>query len=112
MDLAIPLRANRFYLFFTNLYHVWCNNQYLKDGYALKSEANVTITYDGQGGSMIAIAEAEKKDDGWYQCTAVNSVGSATTRARLQVIMPKEITPTPLIPQLQIPHPGRIILPE
>ena len=84
----------------------------MKDGYALKSEANVTITYDGQGGSMIAIAEAEKKDDGWYQCTAVNSVGSATTRARLQVIMPKEITPTPLIPQLQIPHPGRIILPE
>ena len=39
---------------------------------------------------MVAIAEAEKKDDGWYQCTAVNPVGSAATRARLQVLFPQE----------------------
>ena len=58
---------------------------------------------------MVAIAEAQKKDDGWYQCTAVNSVGSAATRARLQVVMPKEITPASSMPQLFLPHPGRII---
>ena len=62
---------------------------------------------------MIAIAEAEKKDDGWYQCTAVNTVGSATTRARLQVVLPKETPPPPpIMPQLRIPYPGRTIVPE
>ena len=83
-----------------------------KDGYELKSGGNVTITFDGQGGSMVAIAEAEKKDDGWYQCTAVNSVGSAATRARLQVVLPKETPSTPIMPKLQIPYPGRVIVPE
>ena len=61
---------------------------------------------------MVAIAEAEKKDDGWYQCTAVNPVGSATTRARLQVVLPKEIPLAPVMPQLRIPYPGRTIVPE
>ena len=61
---------------------------------------------------MVAIAETEKKDDGWYQCTAVNPVGSATTRARLQVVLPKEIPPAPIMPQLHIPFPGRVIVPE
>ena len=61
---------------------------------------------------MVAIAEAEKKDDGWYQCTAVNPVGSATTRARLQVVLPKEIPPAPIMQQLRIPYPGRTIVPE
>ena len=61
---------------------------------------------------MVAIAETEKKDDGWYQCTAVNPVGSATTRARLQVVMPKEIPSAPIMPQLRIPYPGRTIVPE
>ena len=83
-----------------------------KDGYTLRSGGNVTITYDGQGGSMVAIAEAEKRDDGWYQCTAYNLVGSAATRARLQVVMPKEIPTAPVMPPLHIPHPGRIIQPE
>ena len=72
----------------------------------------MTITFDGQGGSMVAIAEAEKKDDGWYQCTAVNPVGSAATRARLQVLFPQEKPPEPIMPKLQIPYPGRVILPE
>ena len=58
---------------------------------------------------MVAIAEAQKKDDGWYQCTAVNCVGSAATRARLQVALPKEISPASAMPQIFIPHPGRII---
>ena len=61
---------------------------------------------------MVAIAEAEKKDDGWYQCTAYNVVGSAATRARLQVVMPKEIPTAPMMPQLILPYPGRTILPE
>ena len=61
---------------------------------------------------MVAIAETEKKDDGWYQCTAYNSVGSAATRARLQVVMPKEIPTVPMMPQLRIPYPGRMIMPE
>ena len=61
---------------------------------------------------MVAIAEAEKKDDGWYQCTAVNTVGSAATRARLQVVLPKEAPTTNVMPKLQIPYPGRVIVPE
>ena len=83
-----------------------------KDGYELKSGGNIIITYDGQGGSMVAIAEADKKDDGWYQCTATNPVGSAATRARLQVVMPKEIPSAPIMSQLRLPYPGRTIVPE
>lgn len=62
---------------------------------------------------MVTIAEAQSKDSGWYQCTAYNQAGSSATRARFLVEVPAK-EPPPAVPavKLNIPHTGRVILPE
>ena len=81
---------------------------------SLRSGGNVEISYDGAGGSTVRILDAQRKDDGWYQCTAVNPVSSAATRARLQVVAPPSPPPQtkPHVPIFQIPTTGRILEPE
>jgi len=73
--------------------------------------ANVSVNQDGRGGSSITFLSSHDTD-GWYQCTAFNCAGTATTRARVQVEKPPEPEPKPPATRLDIPRTGRVIEPE
>ena len=92
----------------------WAHYNSAQDGVSLRSGPKVDILFDNEGGSTVTLTDCDRQEsDGWYQCTAVNAVGSAATRARLHVTVPPL---PPLQPQpdfhLHIPHTGRIIEPE
>ena len=77
------------------------------------SPGNLSIEYDGRGGSTVTVLRAvHGLHDGWYQCTAYSKAGAATTRGRLAVRRP-ELPPQPAAPlQLNIPREKRVIEPE
>ena len=56
-----------------------------KDGKVLTPDKEYRIdTHDGH--SKLYITGAVKPDEGWYQCTAINSAGSTITRTKVTVI--------------------------
>ena len=55
-----------------------------KDGKILSSDNHYQIQQDGPRSSL-QIAAARPDDSAWYQCSAVNTAGSASNRARLIV---------------------------
>ncbi len=89
---------------------------WLKDGHELPcpgDEANMNIQFDDQGGSVITIMRAENHlHDGWYQCTAYNKVGAATTRGRLVVRKPEVLPQQPQPVRINIPKQKRVLPPE
>ncbi len=62
-------------------------------------------------GSTLVLHSVRPEDDGWYQCTAFNAAGSATTRARMAVQVPREEPQPQQPPKLDLPR-GRVIQPE
>ena len=90
------------------------NLTWLKDGRELDEDGNLSISYDGRGGSAVTVLRsAAGAHDGWYQCTAYNRAGAATTRGRLAVRRP-ELPPQPRAApvQLHLPRERRVIEPE
>ena len=55
-----------------------------KDGKMLSSDNHYQIQQDGPRSSL-QIAAARPDDSAWFQCSAVNTAGSASNRARLIV---------------------------
>lgn len=55
---------------------------WLKDGEALKSSSEYTMTFDDNS-AVLRIAEGEKRHSGEYTCVATNIVGTASCRAKL-----------------------------
>ncbi len=56
-----------------------------KDGHPLVPDRNYRIDVNG-GHARLFITNAQKKDEGWYQCTATNSAGTNITRTTVQVL--------------------------
>jgi hypothetical protein len=61
-----------------------------KDGKPLTPDREYRIDING-GHSSLYIVNATKQDEGWYQCTAVNSAGTTVTRTKVTVIRKKPI---------------------
>lgn len=55
---------------------------WLKDGEALKSSSEYTMTFDDNSAVLI-IAKGEMRHSGEYTCAATNIVGTASCRAKL-----------------------------
>jgi hypothetical protein len=60
-----------------------------KDGKVLTPDKEYRIDTNG-GHSRLHIANAVKADEGWYQCTAINSAGSTITRTKVTVLRNKK----------------------
>ena len=83
---------------------------YLQDGYTIQPGPGVNLHNDGAGGGVLEMASGE---GGWYQCTAFNTAGSCTTRARVTVNQQSpNPTPKPAGPNYILPTTSRTILPE
>ncbi len=83
-----------------------------QDGHPLSALATPhELTSDGAGGAALVLTSVGPEADGWYQCTAFNAAGSATTRARVAVDVPREEPRPPQPPKLDLPR-GRVIEPE
>lgn len=80
-----------------------------QDGFDIHVDENVTIDYDCNGASVLTIRHATGHEDGWFQCTAINSAGICTTRARVRVIKPPEIQAFKQDFQLKIKKSGKVI---
>lgn len=66
-----------------------------KDGKVLTVDKEYRIDING-GHSKLYIQNAAKKDEGWFQCTAISPAGSTITRTKVSVIPPGAIqTVTP-----------------
>ena len=61
------------------------NVTWQKDGVTILQSDNIRIIDEGMGVSRFEIMKTKASDAGWYQCTAQNSAGSTTTKARLLV---------------------------
>jgi titin len=61
------------------------NISWEKDGRPLVPDMNYRIDVNG-GHARLFITNAQKKDEGWYQCTATNSAGTNITRTTVQVL--------------------------
>ena len=80
----------------------------------MDAPGNLSITHDGRGGSTVAVARSlQGVHDGWYQCTAYNQAGAATTRGRLAVRRPEPPPQPKAAPVLlNLPRERRVIEPE
>jgi hypothetical protein len=56
-----------------------------KDGVKLDIDKEYRIDING-GHSKLYINNANKKDEGWYTCTAINSAGTSITRTKVTVL--------------------------
>lgn len=56
-----------------------------KEGRVLTPDKEYRIDTNG-GHSRLYISAAVKADEGWYQCTAINSAGSTITRTKVTVL--------------------------
>lgn len=56
-----------------------------KEGKVLTPDKEYRIDTNG-GHSKLYISAAVKADEGWYQCTAINSAGSTITRTKVTVL--------------------------
>lgn len=61
------------------------NMTWQKDGKILTPDKEYRIDISG-GHSKLYITNATKADEGWYQCTAINSAGSTITRTKVTVL--------------------------
>lgn len=61
-----------------------------KDGQTIKNDARYDIRSDG-GKSTLSISSVLQDDNSWFQCTAVNIAGTASSRLRLTVVPSKMI---------------------
>ena len=58
---------------------------WIKDDRPLSPEGPYRIDVNG-GHTKLFIQNAQKGDEGWYQCTAVNPAGSTVTRTKVTVL--------------------------
>ena len=58
---------------------------WMKDEKPLSPDSQYRIDVNG-GHTKLYIQSAQKPDEGWYQCTAVNPAGSTITRTKVTVI--------------------------
>jgi hypothetical protein len=56
-----------------------------KNDEPITSDKEYRIDTNG-GHSKLFIQNASKKDEGWYQCSAINSAGSTITKTKVTVI--------------------------
>lgn len=56
-----------------------------KDDVKLTPDKEYRIDISG-GHSKLYINNANKKDEGWYTCTAINSAGTTITRTKVTVL--------------------------
>lgn len=56
-----------------------------KDGLLIGDDSAFRVDYYGDGRATLYIAEAFADDQGYYTCTATNSLGTCRTTARLTV---------------------------
>lgn len=56
-----------------------------KDGNLIGDDSSFRIDYYGDGRATLYIPEAFFDDQGYYTCTATNSLGTSRTTARLTV---------------------------
>lgn len=61
-----------------------------KDGQTIKNDPRYNIWSDG-GKSTLSISSVLQDDNSWFQCTAVNIAGTASSRLRLTVVPSKMI---------------------
>lgn len=66
-----------------------------KDGKVLTPDKEYRIDING-GHSKLYIQGALKKDEGWYQCTAISAAGSTITRTKVTVIPPGAVQVMPV----------------